>query len=63
MRIESIECFALRIPGHPSCGEHDTRQNTGQYGSYATHDIYRAFCTMNAETLLVKITSVDGLVG
>jgi L-alanine-DL-glutamate epimerase-like enolase superfamily enzyme len=63
MRIASIECFPLRIPGHPYCGGHDTRKNTGAYGSYTTHEVYRAIYTMNAETLIVKITTDDGVVG
>lgn len=63
MQIKSIECYPLRIPGHPYCGGHDTRKNTGQYGDYTTHAVYRAIYTMNAETLLVKIMSDDGVVG
>ena len=63
MRIQSIECYPIRIPGHPYCGGHDTRKNVGEYGSYTTHGVYRSIYTMNAETLLVKITSDDGVVG
>jgi len=63
MRIESIECYPLSIPGHPYCGGHDTRKNAGQYGSYIESQHYRALYTMEAQTLLVKITTDDGIVG
>lgn len=63
MKIQTIECYPLRIPGHPYCGGHDTRKNVGEYGDYTTHEYYRAIYTMNAETLLVKITTDDGIVG
>ncbi len=63
MKISSIECFPLRIPGHPYCGGHDVRKNVGEYGAYTTHEHYRSIYTMNAETLLVKVITDEGIVG
>lgn len=63
MKIERIETFPLKIPGRAYVGGHDTRASTGPYGKYIKHSLYRAVYTADTQTLLVKITTDDGIVG
>ncbi len=63
MKIESIECFPLKIPNKAYVGGHDTRQKAGDYGNYITHGLYRAIYTADTQTLIVKMTTDDGIVG
>jgi galactonate dehydratase len=63
MKIESIECFPLKIPNKAYVGGHDTRQKAGEYGNYITHGLYRAIYTADTQTLIVKMTTDTGLVG
>ena len=63
MKIESVTCYPLRIPGHPYVGGHDERKNTGKIGDYTLHANYRAIYTLNAESLIVKISTDTGIVG
>ncbi len=63
MQIEKVECFPLKIPGHPYVGGHDDRKKSGTYGNYINHSHYRAIYIADAQALLVKITTDTGIVG
>ncbi len=63
MKIDSITCYPVRIPGHPYMGGHGTEKNAGTIGSYVKHTHYRSIYTMNAECLMVRITTDTGLSG
>lgn len=60
MKITSIECFPIRLQGHPYMGGHAMGQATPSVGRYLTHPHYRAIYIREAQTFMVKITSDDG---
>jgi len=63
MKIAKVETFPIRIPGQAYMGGHGTDKNAGQMGAYVKHTHYRSSYNLYTETLLVRITTDDGIVG
>jgi L-alanine-DL-glutamate epimerase-like enolase superfamily enzyme len=63
LKIASVDTFAVRIPGQAYMGGHGTDMNAGQHGNYVRHTHYRSSYNLFTETLLVRVTTDDGLVG
>ena len=63
MKIVSVDTFAIRIPGQAYMGGHGTDMNAGSLGNYVRHTRYRSSYNLFTESLLVRVTSDDGLVG
>ncbi len=63
MKITSIECFPIRLKGHPYMGGHTLSRGKEDVGRYVQHDHYRAIYIREAQTFMVKITTDEGVVG
>ena len=63
MKIVSVDTFAIRIPGQAYMGGHGTDMNAGSLGNYVRHTRYRSSYNLFTESLLVRATTDDGLVG
>ncbi|MBT4138276.1 MAG: mandelate racemase/muconate lactonizing enzyme family protein [Candidatus Latescibacteria bacterium] len=63
MKIAKVETFPVRIPGQAYMGGHGTDKNAGQMGNYVTHTHYRSSYNLFTESLLVRITTDDGIEG
>ena len=63
LKIQSVEAFPIKIPDHPYLGGHGADLSVGAYGDYIRHAHYRSIYTLNAETMLVRITTDEGIVG
>lgn len=63
MKITAVDTFPVRIPGQAYMGGHGTDMNAGDLGNYVRHTRYRSSYNLFTETLLVRVTTDDGLVG
>ncbi len=63
MKITSVECFPIRLQGHPYMGGHALGRESDTVGKYLKHAHYRAIYIRDAQTFMVKITADDGHVG
>ena len=63
MKIETVDAYPIKIPNHPYLGGHGADRSVGSYGEYVRHSHYRSIYTLNAEFMLVRITTDEGIVG